>query len=375
MKNLLGMRKWKKVTNAGIIMMVLFPLGILSAGAEEVTVMSRNLYLGANLNKVIAADSPEKFLGAIQQALEQVAANNFPERAQALAAEIVEKKPHLVGLQEVFDFTLNENHGSGPFRDYLEDLMAALEARGARYRVAAVVKNLDLAFLFAGNLLGVVDRDVILARNDVATMAVPLVATGCRVSMDGCNYQVVAQVDSPLGPIAIERGFVAIDASVGDTSFRFVNTHLEERDLDPGNPMSPALQAFQALELIQTLQGIQAPDNPPIVLVGDINSSPEDPVVNAGQLMIIPPYRQFEAAGFLDTWTLRPGLTNGYSCCQEESLLNWESVLNQRIDMVFATVKPGEKVKVNLTGNEEADKTPSGLWPSDHAGVVTRLGL
>jgi hypothetical protein len=26
-----------------------------------------------------------------------------------------------------------------------------------------------------------------------------------------------------------------------------------------------------------------------------------------------------------------------------------------------------------LVGNEETDKTPSGLWPSDHAGVVTRL--
>jgi hypothetical protein len=26
-------------------------------------------------------------------------------------------------------------------------------------------------------------------------------------------------------------------------------------------------------------------------------------------------------------------------------------------------------------GNSTADLTPSGLWPSDHAGVVTRLQL
>jgi hypothetical protein len=27
----------------------------------------------------------------------------------------------------------------------------------------------------------------------------------------------------------------------------------------------------------------------------------------------------------------------------------------------------------NLTGVDQEDRTPSGLWPSDHAGVVARL--
>ncbi|MEU6069315.1 MULTISPECIES: hypothetical protein [Streptomyces] len=28
---------------------------------------------------------------------------------------------------------------------------------------------------------------------------------------------------------------------------------------------------------------------------------------------------------------------------------------------------------IHLVGNEQSDRTPSGLWPSDHAGIVATL--
>jgi hypothetical protein len=61
------------------------------------------------------------------------------------------------------------------------------------------------------------------------------------------------------------------------------------------------------------------------------------------------------------------------TCCQAENLLNLDSILSERIDVIFMHGAPGGTVKVNVTGNDESDRTPSGLWPSDHAGVVTRL--
>ncbi len=350
------------------------PFSAGSAKSQELTVMTRNLYLGADLAPLVAAQTPEAFLAAAQAALVQVAANNFPERAQALAAEIVTKNPQLVGLQEVYSFTFNGFNGPPPFRDHLADLMAALAAQGADYRVVAMVRDINIQVPLNGNLVGVTDRDVILARGDIATAVVPVALSGCRSSLDGCNYQLVATATTPLGDISIERGFVAVDAAVGGMPVRFVNTHLElpARELDPANPLSSAIQAAQAFELISILSGFPNPLGAKIVVVGDINSTPQDQVLVIGPYTIVPPYMQLKAS-YKDVWELRPGDPPGLTCCQAENLLNLDSILQDRRDVTFAGEMPFGMVKVNLVGNQETDKTPSGLWPSDHAGVVTRL--
>lgn len=354
---------------------ILVPMSVSAAISQGITVMTRNLYIGADLVPVIAAQTPEEFFSAAQDALAQAAANNFPERAWAIAAEIVEKKPHLVGLQEVYNFTLDGSNGQPPFRDHLNDLMDALAAQGADYRVAAVVKDMDIQFSLGDVLLGLTDRDVILARGDVATSIVPVALSGCKPSQDGCNYQFVAGVASPIGEIAVERGFVAVDAMIGKGFVRFVNTHLEERELDPGNPnpYSKIFQAAQAFELISVLAGFPNPQGAPLVVVGDINSSQQDKAITVGPYTIVPPYKQLVDAGYTDTWTLRPGAPASLTCCQSADLLNQDSSLYERIDVIFTSGSPVGRVQVNLVGNDEADKTLSGLWPSDHAGVVTRL--
>ena len=64
-------------------------------------VMTRNLYLGADLTPAIGAPSLEGLAAANGQILREVTANNFPTRAKGLAKEIRSERPDLVGLQEV----------------------------------------------------------------------------------------------------------------------------------------------------------------------------------------------------------------------------------------------------------------------------------
>src|SRR5262249_47668339 len=111
---------------------------------EWITVMTQNQYLGADLTGVITAPNPAALNQALVATLAQIAANNFPERAQALAKEIAGRDPEVVGLQEVFDFTLNGQNGAPPYRDHLVDTLSALAAQGRNYVVGASVQNFNL---------------------------------------------------------------------------------------------------------------------------------------------------------------------------------------------------------------------------------------
>jgi endonuclease/exonuclease/phosphatase family metal-dependent hydrolase len=327
--------------------------------------MTRNQYLGASLNPVLTAPTPASFVAAVQTVLAQMAASNFPERAEALADEIVSARPHLVGLQEVFRLSLNGTTSAPPFRDQLDDLLAALSARGANYYVAAQVRNLNVTIPVPGlGNLQAADRDVILARGDVQTW--PVSVPGCRVSLDGCNYRAFVPLPSPIGTINIERGFVAVDAQTPGGMARFVNTHLEIPEL----PV--VVQAAQASELVATLSALPNHQHLPVLIVGDINSTPADQAVDVNGHSVVPPYRQFANAGYVDTWIVKPGSAPGLTCCQADDLLNPESVLFKRVDVIRSSEPPSD-VRAHHVGVDPEGRTPSGLWPSDHAGVVARL--
>jgi len=49
-------------------------------------------------------------------------------------------------------------------------------------------------------------------------------------------------------------------------------------------------------------------------------------------------------------------------------------MLTERDDLVL-TRGPFSDGKASIVGNHPADRLPSGLWPSDHAGVVAILEL
>ena len=214
--------------------------------------------------------------------------------------------------------------------------------------------------------LGVVaatDHDVVLARADVPAWTVPL--RGCQASLDGCNYDTVVMLNTAVGPITLERGFVVVDALVdGPRHVRLANTHLEIPELPR------QFQAAQASQLVANLNALPDPGGPMIV-VGDINSAPTDQTITIGGSTVVPPYAQL-AAAFSDAWLLRPGRPSGFTCCQQSNLSNPESMLFKRVDVVFTSGVPA-RVKANVVGINQEDRTPQGLWPSDHAGVVAEL--
>jgi hypothetical protein len=378
-------------------------LGLLfaSAYADEIKVMSQNQYFGANFRPLLAAETAVEFNDALVESLQTITASLPRERIKALAEIIAKEQPVLVGTQEMYDFQCTDlgspapgtgcSHPSiaGAFTDHLQETLNALD--GA-YVVVAVTFGLDVAglpFVIEGvpALLTATDRDVILARADIEAVPVDYTAfSGLGIcttpSGDGCAYAFVPAANTPFGPISINRGYSAVDLSLDGRDYRLVNTHFEVREVDASNPLSPVFQAAQSAELLQVLQ-YTTPAGRTLLVLGDFNSSPVDPAVpgplplpppfNAG---IIPPYQQFLIAGFTDVWTLRPGGLDDFTCCQFDDLSNQQSVLYERVDLVFSLEPPAGVRKARVLGAKVADKTPPaglGIWPSDHGSVSVTI--
>ncbi len=379
-------------------------LGVISAPAladtNSIKVMTRNQYLGADLDPLIQAQTPEEFYDAAAEILEQIAFNFFPLRAQRLATEIAVSKPDLIGLQEVFDFKLDGLNPGPPFVDHLAATLDALAARGQHYVVAATLVNLNIMIPFdvdgdgIQNQVSVVDRDVILAREGIAfdKLDGPYASGGlCGVpidspfpaptfpttlvsspSEDGCTYTILAGATSPVGgSISINRGFVGVDATVRGRDYRFVNTHLEVEQPDPTDPNSGIIQSLQAVELVGTLKALTPPDRT-LILLGDFNSSVDDDLMDA----IIPPYQIISSEGFADMWDKNPLKLfdpDGFTCCQLPDLSNTRSLLDERIDIIFIRDQSFLSL-ATVTGRTPIFplRLPPN-WASDHGGVFGKL--
>lgn len=369
--------------------------------AADIDVMTQNQYLGVDLTPVLAAATaevfdPAAFNAAVVGALTKIAAARPAERVQALSAAIAQRRPDVVGLQEAYRFEClphpmappvagmgcDDPSIRGAFTDQLANTVAALRGQ---YALAGKVTNMQVAGIpFAVNgypaILGLADRDAILVRAGTSATPVPLASlTGCRASDDGCNYVTrppVLTVDTPAGQLtlAIERGYLGVDFSLKGQAYRVFNTHLEQRLLAPTLPETRLLQVGQAVELLNaavgTWDGMKK-----LIVVGDFNSAPTDTIP---ELPGTPtPYQAFAMSGFTDAWTMRPQPGDGFSCCQDENLLNRQSALYERIDLIFSLAPPSRVVDMRLLGNTTGSKTrppgDGGLWPSDHASVAARL--
>ena len=325
---------------------------------KKVSVLTQNLYYGADLNPAIAAlaTDPANASDAITSVWAVVESTDFHTRAQALANEIAEKKPVLVGLQEAAMWRIDAP-SDGSFAppnaatvqyDFVQELLDELRARHLRYVVAASATGLDIEvpYLPTGTAeprdLRLTDRDVILVRK------------GVKFSNPQSGTYAAA-IPLPIGEeVYAPNQWVSVDVKWKRRRFRFVSTHLADGVEQVARPQAAELLAGPlATEL-------------PVVLVGDFNSD-----VAADYVPVV--YQDIVAAGLTDAWAaLRPG-EPGLTWGQAEGLDNAAPQLTQRLDYVF-TQGGAEPFSIDIVGEEVGDRL-GGLWPSDHAGISAVIEL
>ncbi len=319
---------------------------------EPLTVMTYNVYVGANMEPLLGITNLLEVPAAVDEVYNKTIASDFPGRAAGIAALIKTHRPHIIGLQEISlirrqspgDRLTGGDPAEEVVLDFLKILMGALQAEGLNYQIAAKVQNFDVEMpmgtFTAYDDVRLTDFDVILARDDV-TVARPMAT----------NYVNTFTVENLF--LEIARGYAAIDATVAGTTYRVINTHLESFLKD--------VRATQAQELIDGL----ANETLPTILLGDFNTSAPDGTA----------YQMLLSAGYIDTWQMDSEGT-GYTCCQAKELQNEVSEHYERIDQIFIrNLELPTAVMTYTIGDKPADRLPSGLWPSDHAGVVAHFAF
>ncbi len=334
-------------------------------------VMTRNVYLGADLAPAIGAPDLPSLVAGAGAILRQVTATNFPTRAQGLAAEILDTQPDLIGLQEVALWRTGPpsiapllgapNTATTVRYDFLELLLDQLNDGKQRYRAVVIQEEFDLEAPADENGIPddgpspIVDaeingrltmRDVILERVD----------SGVHTSEpEGGNFQNLLMLPILGSTITVTRGWTKVDARVrGSVPFRFVNTHLEA--------FEPNIRALQAAELVAP--GGPATGDLPVVLVGDLNSD-DDTVAPVDQQA----YRILLEAGFVSRSTDDP-----LSCCIDSYDLTTGSAdeLDHQVDHIMTNApEVVQLIESIVTGRTMVN----GYWNSDHAGVFSALRI
>ena len=251
------------------------------AADDPLTVMSRNIYLGADVG--VALELIPDMPAAAQFMWDQVAQTDFSKRAPVLASELSREKPDVVAVQEattwycrstlfgsstaVFDFTaqlLEETRSTG-----VEYVMAEHDGKKAfnpGYSIPVLPylttvrdpKTFQPIFGSDEAACGFTIGDALLVRADLADR-VTAVGAGDYES----KYAVVPII------FEIDRGYTWADLSLPQGTVRVVTTHLESV-WDPG---SPPVSAEQARELVKATKSW----NMPLVVIGDFNIDPRDP--------------------------------------------------------------------------------------------------
>jgi endonuclease/exonuclease/phosphatase family metal-dependent hydrolase len=326
---------------------------------QTITVMTRNVYHGVNdeIFAVQGATSATDLLARVTAVYEGYFARNFPERAAALAAEIEATRPDLIGLQEAVLVRTGGVPATTVALDYVQILLDALASRGLRYHMVVQAIGLDVQLPSSlGFYVRHTDREVILARSDS-----PIEFSNAQTGNFTTNCVIPAGLLTP--PVTIQRGWASVDGTLRNNQFRFLTTHLDGDCLKA----TAAVQHAQAAEILSG----PAATTLPVVYVGDLNAPADGTGFPGDQATTT--YADTLASGLVDAW-VEAANGVGLTCCQDSHLLNPLSTASERIDYVL--FKGNFKVRAAaVLGANPAERTPSGLWPSDHAGVVADLKL
>jgi endonuclease/exonuclease/phosphatase family metal-dependent hydrolase len=344
---------------AGAALFALLPS--IAAARSNVVVMTRNVYVGADLTPAITASTPGELVGAVADIYQRMVETNFPARAKLIAQEIADTSPDLIGLQEVALWR------SGPLNDpatamtveydFLVLLLAEIDELGLDYAAAVIQENFDAEAPAAFTSDGTpVLRDVRLTFRNVLLVREGVSYTNPQSGHFETNVVFRDIGGIPGNDIIDLRGWTSVDVQQGSTRFRFVNTHLESF-------VAPVRDA-QAQELVAdplrtTLK---------VVAVGDFNSPPTGPDSGAYEILTTQSHGMMR-----DSWTESNGADPSFTWGQAADLLNPTSTALIRIDLVLTKTPAVKTAQATLVGTTA--KTPDGLWASDHFGVVAELSI
>jgi len=335
----------------------------IAAEPTPVTVMTQNMDAGTDLTFAIYGllgylDLPT----GVELTYQEIQATNIPQRAAVLAAEVAEKKPDLLALQEVtlWRTGLTAGKATSVVADQLQSLLASLAVSDVPYDIVAVNSVTDLALPKAsGGVPRFTDRDALLVRADLRPPAFNL--SDVHTNLFDAAYS--------LGGLHVPSGWISAMVHSGNRHFRLLTTHLQSPVA--GDPTATATQLAQAQQLLGEVRNSAVP----VVIAGDFNS---DAILgqagtgpdNTGAAAMI------QAAGYLDTWSVAgsgPGPTWPYYLEDQFPPAPFFApfVPFERIDLIFSqgmTVLAAERVPAPGTG--------AMTWPyyaSDHAGVLSTL--
>lgn len=358
--------------------LVLVPITAADAKPATVKVMTRNLYLGADLAPGMNATSFQGLVDGAGKILNQVDENKPAVRMKGVANEILAARPDVVGLQEAAlwrtepcDKAPLPPSATGVRYDYIKLILNHLKKQ---YRVAAVKPEFDFEIEADtdgnpnssgpncpnGSELNarLTMRDAILVRRGVK---VSKVRTG--------TFDTLRRVKPAGVNVDVTRGWAAIDATVARHRFHFVDTHLEAFDNSPMNDTNKGtsvgngqVRQAQARELVA--RGGPARSRLPVILVGDLNSDVRTKVKPGDELA----YRALLDAHFVERSTSKNG------CCLKADVLDGGSPkdFDHRVDHIMTSSPSRVKVvRSALTGT----KKHKGFWDSDHQGLYSVLRL
>jgi endonuclease/exonuclease/phosphatase family metal-dependent hydrolase len=370
----------------------------------KLTVMSRNLYLGADLTPALQANTVDQAINAGGDIVNQVHATKFPSiRAASIAAEIKKRKPDIVGLQEAAwwrtgPVDINAALGSpvatqtDPLGgDFLTDLLNAVNSKsgkasaakkgkkkGVQYTLAVVKPEFDFelpvnddgngsGFAGADHNERLTMRDAILVRKGVGIKfknpTSGTFSTLLRETLAGG----VRTVD-------VTRGWTAIDVKARGRNLHIVDTHLEAFDSQGSNTTNQGttlgrgdIRAAQATQLVTPQpNGANKTGKQPTILIGDMNSD-DDTVQPNGDRNA---YMALVAGGFSERSTANP-----LGCCLNDPFLvggpNSINDFDHQVDHVLANRNKVRFVKGFVDGRAPVN----GLYPSDHAALTSVLKI
>ena len=368
---------------------------ITHAEIPSVKVMSRNIYLGADVGR--ALELIPNLPAAAQYMWDQVRQTDFSKRAKILSAEINQSSPDVIGLQEATIWYCQKYPWSKKIEvfNFTQQLLDALDGR---YQLVSKdgIRALNPGFSInpIPFLTKVNDAQTFKAIFGSSSASCGFETGDALLVKKSDNLEIIEVGNSEYEAaysivptiMTIYRGYSWADIKVNGVPTRFVTTHLESLWDKNKVPNS----AKQAMQLVSDLSNTKMP----MIVMGDFNSDPRDPRLkdqpNPGEQPVQSQACQANAitcnaylimsqAGYKDagpdsldpknyTWGMNALLTGADpKRLIAAKLMGNAYGFTDRLDYIFS--KNGtESVTSEIIGTQ-------GEYGSDHAGVVATIAL